>query len=75
MQQAIALLQGDRKGDYGDGVQVGRKIFASLPENNRLVKRERDRWAMENHKDECFADMYVHPQEIDYNIETVFEVN
>jgi hypothetical protein len=24
---------------------------------------------MENHhKDECFADMYVHPQEIDYNV-------
>ena len=74
MQQAIALLQGDQQGNYVDGVQIGRKIFASLPENNRLVKRERDRWAMENHKDECFADMYVHPQEIDYNIETVFEL-
>ncbi|MBD2562677.1 MULTISPECIES: class I SAM-dependent methyltransferase [Nostoc] len=74
MQKAIALLQGDKKGDYRDGVQVGRKIFASLPENNRIVKYDKQRWSLENHKDENFADMYVHPQEIDYNIETLFEL-
>lgn len=71
MQKAIAILQGDRKGDYKDGVQVGRKIFASLPANNRLLKREKERWSMENHRDESFADMYVHPQEIDYNISSL----
>ncbi|HIK45828.1 MAG TPA: class I SAM-dependent methyltransferase [Leptolyngbyaceae cyanobacterium M65_K2018_010] len=74
MQRAIALVQGDRRGDYQDGVRVGRQIFASLPEENRLKQRERDRWALENQRDECFADMYVHPQEIDYNIETLFEL-
>ncbi|HEY9658834.1 MAG TPA: class I SAM-dependent methyltransferase, partial [Allocoleopsis sp.] len=74
MQQAISLLQGDRQGDYRDGVQVGRQIFASLPENNRLVQREQERWSLENQKDECFADMYVHPQEIDYNINTLFDL-
>ncbi|MDZ8054907.1 MAG: class I SAM-dependent methyltransferase [Aulosira sp. ZfuVER01] len=74
MQKAIALLQGDKRGDYRDGVQVGRQIFASLPENNRIVKREKERWSLENHRDENFADMYVHPQEIDYNIETLFEL-
>lgn len=74
MQQAIALLQGNQRGDYRDGVHVGRQIFASLPENNRLVKREKERWSLENHRDECFADMYVHPQEIDYNIKTLFEL-
>ncbi|MCC5652478.1 class I SAM-dependent methyltransferase [Nostoc sp. XA013] len=74
MQKAIALLQGDKKGDYRDGVQVGRQIFASLPENNRIVKYDKQRWSLENHKDENFADMYVHPQEIDYNIETLFEL-
>ncbi|MBD2294235.1 class I SAM-dependent methyltransferase [Anabaena sphaerica FACHB-251] len=74
MQKAIALLQGNKRGDYRDGVQVGRKIFASLPENNRLVKREKERWAMENQRDECFADMYVHPQEFDYNIDTLFDL-
>ncbi len=74
MQKAIALLQSDRQGDYGDGVQLGRQIFAALPENNRIVKREKERWSMENQRDECFADMYVHPQEIDYNIDTLFEL-
>ncbi len=74
MQKAIAILQGDKRGDYRDGVSVGRKIFDSLPENNRIVKREKSRWALENQRDENFADMYVHPQEIDYNIETLFEL-
>ncbi|CDN16795.1 MAG: class I SAM-dependent methyltransferase [Richelia sp.] len=74
MQKAIALLQGDKRGDYRDGVNVGRQVFASLPENNRLVQYEKRRWGMENMRDECFADMYVHPQEIDYNVETVFEL-
>jgi SAM-dependent methyltransferase len=74
MQKAIAMLQGDQKGNYQDGVKVGRDIFANLPENNRLLKREQSRWALENHRDECFADMYVHPQEIDYNAETIFEL-
>jgi SAM-dependent methyltransferase len=74
MQQAIALVQGNQRGDYQDGVKVGRQIFAALPEQNRLVRREKERWSMENHRDECFADMYVHPQEIDYTIESVFEL-
>jgi SAM-dependent methyltransferase len=74
MQKAIALIQGNQRGDYRDGVQVGRQIFASLPENNRIVKREKERWSLENQRDENFADMYVHPQEIDYNIDTLFEL-
>jgi SAM-dependent methyltransferase len=74
MQKAIAMLQGDQKGNYKDGVKVGREIFANLPETNRLVTREKSRWALENQRDECFADMYVHPQEIDYNAETIFEL-
>jgi SAM-dependent methyltransferase len=74
MQKAIALLQGSQRGDYRDGVEVGRKLFASLPQDNRLVKYEKERWAFENKRDECFADMYVHPQEVDYNIETLFEL-
>ncbi|NJL84089.1 MAG: class I SAM-dependent methyltransferase [Chloroflexaceae bacterium] len=74
MQQAIALLQGDRRGDYRDGVQLGRELFAVLPENNRLVRREKERWSLDNQRDEAFADMYVHPQEIDYTIPTLFEL-
>lgn len=74
MQEAIALLQGEQRGNYRDGVAVGRQIFAALPENNRLRQREQERWSWENQRDECFADMYVHPQEIDYSINTVFEL-
>jgi SAM-dependent methyltransferase len=74
MQKAIGMLQGDKRGDYRDGVKIGREVFGSLPENNRILRREKERWSMENHKDECFADMYVHPQEIDYNIDTLFEL-
>jgi SAM-dependent methyltransferase len=74
MQEAIALLQGNQRGDYRDGVQVGRQIFAALPETNRLVQREKERWSMENHRDASFADMYVHPHEIDYTIDTLFEL-
>ncbi|MBE7386001.1 MAG: class I SAM-dependent methyltransferase [Leptolyngbya sp. SIO1E4] len=74
MQEAIALLQGEQRGNYQDGVAVGRQLFATLPENNRLRQREQERWSWENQRDECFADMYVHPQEIDYNVNTVFEL-
>ncbi|KPQ34659.1 MAG: phycobiliprotein asparagine N-methyltransferase [Phormidesmis priestleyi Ana] len=73
-QEAIALLQGAKRGDYTDGVGVGRTLFSSLPEQNRLRRREETRWALENQRDECFADMYVHPQEIDYNVKTLFEL-
>lgn len=73
-QAAITLLQGDQKGDYKDGVQVGRTLFSALPAENRLRKREETRWSLENQRDECFADMYIHPQEIDYNVRTLFEL-
>lgn len=73
-QEAIALLQGTQRGNYKDGVQVGRTLFSSLPEQNRLRKREETRWSLENKRDECFADMYVHPQEIDYNVKTLFNL-
>jgi len=74
MQKAIALLQGDKRGDYRDGVKVGRDIFANLPEQNRLLQQEKKLWSLENHRDESFADMYVHPQEIDYNSKTLFDL-
>lgn len=74
MQEAIAILQGTQRGDYEDGVEIGRDIFANLPEHNRLLTRERERWSLENQRDANFADMYVHPQEIDYNINSLFEL-
>ncbi len=55
-------------------ILLGRTLFAALPEGNRLRRREEERWSMENQRDECFADMYLHPQEIDYTIDTLFEL-
>jgi len=74
MQAAIALLQGEKRGDFEDGVKLGRQLFSSLPEDNRIVKEDKRRWSLENHRDANFADMYLHPQEIDYNIKTLFEL-
>ncbi|MFN3360938.1 MAG: class I SAM-dependent methyltransferase [Pseudanabaenaceae cyanobacterium] len=72
MQEAIQILL-PNKGDIATGVKLGRAIFAALPENNRLVQREKTRWFLENTKDECFADMYLHPHEIRFNIYSLFE--
>lgn len=69
MQNAIALLQ---PSSYQQGVNLGRQLFETLPEDNRIVQREKQRWALDNQRDACFADMYLHPQEIDYNINTLF---
>ena len=71
MQNAISLLQPE---NYQEGVKIGRKLFETLPQENRIVKREKERWALDNQRDACFADMYVHPQEIDYNINTLFDL-
>jgi len=72
MQKAIRLLQ--PAGDYRAGVALGRQLFAHLPADNRLVRRERERWALDNVQDATFADMYVHPQEIDYTVQTLFDL-
>lgn len=74
MQKAIALLQGEERSDFQAGVRLGRDLFATLPQDNRIVVEDKRRWSMENHRDANFADMYLHPQEIDYNIETLFEL-
>lgn len=76
IQAAIALLSANQapENPYKLGVKLGRQLFAALPEQNRLLQREKQRWALENHRDQCFADMYVHPQEISYRIDSLFEL-
>lgn len=73
MQKALKLMQ-KGKTNFTDGVRLGRAVFDALPDGNRLKVRENNRWAQENKKDATFADMYVHPQEIDYDIPTLFEL-
>ncbi|MBC7881016.1 MAG: class I SAM-dependent methyltransferase [Anaerolineae bacterium] len=72
MQQAIRLLR-DPEDPLGDGLKVGRELFRSLPEDNRLVQADR-RWQLENNSDICFVDMYVHVQEIRYTIPSLFDL-
>lgn len=73
-QQALALLQGGDRQNFTEGVRLGRQLFQALPDSNRLVVEDKRRWSLENHRDANFADMYLHPQEVDYNIETLFEL-
>jgi SAM-dependent methyltransferase len=73
VQSAIALLAKSQPNlDFRAGVQLGRELFATLPETNRLVQREKTRWSLENQKDECFADMYLHPHEVNFTIDSLF---
>lgn len=74
MQKALRLLQSKTPDAFESGVSLGRRVFAALPEDNRLRKREDDRWAQENKKDATFADMYLHPQEVDYDIPSLFRL-
>jgi len=73
MQAAIALIQEatGSKGDYKKGVALGRALFRALPDENRLKKRENERWAHDNRSDATFADMYVHPLEHDFDVPSV----
>jgi SAM-dependent methyltransferase len=56
MQKALRLLQNGQT-DYKRGVELGRRLFKTLPENNRLRVREETRWAQENQRDSTFADV------------------
>lgn len=80
MQRALRLLvNGDENQSLASvdrlkqGLDTGRKLFETLPVDNRIVQQDKARWSMENGKDECFADMYLHPCETDYNCTTLFE--
>lgn len=73
MQKALRIMQGGTD-QFTDGVKLGRKIFDALPDGNRLKVRESERWAQENKKDATFADMYLHPQEVDYDVPSLFQL-
>jgi len=76
MQRALKLMQHVDKstGDFTRGVELARRVFKALPDGNRLKEREKSRWAQENQRDSTFADMYLHPQEFDYTVRSVFEL-
>lgn len=74
MQQAIRLLLGQGNENWKEGVLIGRKLFSVLPKENRIRKREEERWSRDNHQDATFADMYVHPHEVDFTIDSLFHM-
>ncbi|GAB4215975.1 MAG: class I SAM-dependent methyltransferase [Synechococcales cyanobacterium] len=81
MQEAIRLLvTGDpdqslrNEEELRQGLATGRSLFRLLPEQNPIALQEKARWATENVDDGCFADMYLHPHEIDYTIPMLFDL-
>ena len=65
-QRALTLLQ---VGTEAEGLRLGRELFETLPELNRLRRHHEQRWAVDCAADANFADMYLHPQETSYNLE------
>merc|ERR1711991_1124551 len=68
-QKALSLLNA---GTGSEGLHLGRELFETLPEGNRLAHHHRERWAVDCAADANFADMYLHPQETSYNLERLF---
>jgi SAM-dependent methyltransferase len=68
-QKALTLLQA---GTGRDGLRLGRNLFETLPESNRLRCHHERRWAVDCAPDANFADMYLHPQETSYDLERLF---
>ncbi|MEB3172263.1 MAG: class I SAM-dependent methyltransferase [Cyanobacteriota bacterium] len=65
-QKALQLMD---VGHGEDGLRLGRKLLATLPESNRLRRHHEQRWALDTAADANFADMYLHPQECSYSVE------
>jgi SAM-dependent methyltransferase len=67
-QQVLELLDA---GIGADGLRLGRELLSDLPETNRLRRTHEQRWALDTHADANFADMYLHPQETSYDLESL----
>ena len=67
-QRALNLLG---VGTGAEGLRLGRALLANLPETNRLRRHHEQRWALDTSADANFADMYLHPQECSYSIESL----
>ena len=55
-----------------EGLRLARKLLSSLPKENRLRLSYETRWEKECLSETDFADIYLHPQEISYNIDSLF---
>ncbi|WP_115120483.1 bifunctional 2-polyprenyl-6-hydroxyphenol methylase/3-demethylubiquinol 3-O-methyltransferase UbiG [Synechococcus sp. UW105] len=65
-QRALNLLE---VGTGAEGLRLGRELFETLPQNNRLRRHHEQRWSVDCAAEANFADMYLHPQETSYDLE------
>ena len=61
-------------GTGAEGLRLGRDLFQSLPESNRLRLNYEQRWRIDTAADSNFADMYLHPQETSYDLSSLFSL-
>ena len=67
-QRALGLLG---VGTGAEGLRLGRHLLAELPLDNRLRRHHEERWALDTAADANFADMYLHPQETSYTLNSL----
>lgn len=70
-QRALNLLA---QGDKHDRLKLGRDLFQTLPESNRLRQSHEKRWSLDTAADANFADMYLHPQETSYELSSLMSL-
>ena len=59
-------------GQDSEALRLGRELFDVLPDSNRLRRNHEQRWVIDTAADANFADMYLHPQESSYDLESLF---
>ena len=59
-------------GQDSEALRLGRELFDVLPDSNRLRRNHEQRWLIDTAADANFADMYLHPQESSYDLESLF---
>ena len=55
-------------------IQLARDLLQNLPKSNRLRRNHEEKWLVDCQSDINFADMYLHPREITFNLETLFQL-
>lgn len=71
LQRSLRLLG---VGTGAQGLELGRRLLAELPAQNRLRRRHEERWALDTQADANFADMYLHPQETSYDLPRLWDL-
>ena len=67
-------LKNMRVSNDKNDIQLSRSLLQNLPKNNRLRRNHEEKWLIDSQSDVNFADMYLHPRETTFNIETLFQL-